>query len=201
MSSGSDDKRTRILLAAMDAFMEHGFAAATTLEIATRARVSKRELYALVGNKEAMLAECVARRGQRMRLPADFTAPADSASLREALRLYGVTLLRELTDPAVVAVFRLGISEAKRSPRVAASINEQGRKPARAALESVLRPARAAKLLKDGDVAAMVAHYQGLLWGDVYVWLLLGIEKAPGPKEMERRAAEAADLFLAMFGR
>jgi len=201
MSSGSDDKRSRILAAAMDAFTEHGFAAATTLEIATRARVSKRELYALVGNKDQILAACVARRGGRMRLPADFPAPTDTASLRQALRLYGLTLLRELTDPAVLAVFRLAISEWKRSPGVAASINEQGRKPARAALDSLLRSARAAKLLRDGDASAMASHYQALLWGDFYLWLLVGSDKPPAPKDMERRAGEVADLFLALHGR
>ena len=43
--------RRRILEAAFAAFTKSGYAAASTLEIATRARVSKRELYALVGNK------------------------------------------------------------------------------------------------------------------------------------------------------
>jgi AcrR family transcriptional regulator len=47
--------RKRILGAALSAFMEGGFAQTSTLEIATRARVSKRELYTLFGNKEAML--------------------------------------------------------------------------------------------------------------------------------------------------
>jgi len=32
--------------------MKSGYATTSTLEIATRARVSKRELYALVGNKQ-----------------------------------------------------------------------------------------------------------------------------------------------------
>jgi AcrR family transcriptional regulator len=40
--------RERILEAAFRAFMESGYATTSTLEIATRARVSKRELYALV---------------------------------------------------------------------------------------------------------------------------------------------------------
>ena len=47
--------RERILEAAFAAFMESGYATTSTLEIATRARVSKRELYALVGNKQEML--------------------------------------------------------------------------------------------------------------------------------------------------
>src|SRR5215467_7649224 len=44
--------RGRILTAAFEVFQERGYAATSTLEIATRARVSKRELYALVGNKQ-----------------------------------------------------------------------------------------------------------------------------------------------------
>jgi len=45
---GSDETgvRARILEAAFAAFMEKGYATTSTLEIATRARVSKRELYA-----------------------------------------------------------------------------------------------------------------------------------------------------------
>ncbi len=47
--------RERILKAAFAAFTRSGYATTSTLEIATRAQVSKRELYALVGNKEQML--------------------------------------------------------------------------------------------------------------------------------------------------
>jgi len=43
--------RKRILEAAFAAFMKNGYAMTGTLDIATRARVSKRELYALVGKK------------------------------------------------------------------------------------------------------------------------------------------------------
>ena len=58
--------RERILHAAGELFTHHGFADVTMLDIATHARVSKRELYALVGNKEEMLAACIATRGARM---------------------------------------------------------------------------------------------------------------------------------------
>jgi AcrR family transcriptional regulator len=185
----------------MELFVERGFAETTTLEIASRARVSKRELYALVGNKDEILAVCIANRGDRMRLPEGFPEPADMASLEAALRIYGATLLRELTDPAVLEVFRLGIAEAKRSPGIARSLNERGRAPARAALEALLKSAQAAKLLADGNVDEMMLHYRGLLWGDAVVWILLGLEKRPGPKEIERRAQNATRLFLEVYGR
>jgi AcrR family transcriptional regulator len=198
---GPDPVRDRILRAAMRTFMEHGFAAATTLEIATRAKVSKRELYALVGNKEQMLAACVAGRGRRMRLPEGFPAPDDLASLESALRQYGIILLKELMDPDVLAVFRLGISESKRSPGIAASINEQGHKPANAALESLLRSAHTAKLLVSDDFHSMVAHYRGLLLVDRMVYVLLGTVPPPTAREIDRRADEAARIFLKLYAR
>ena len=68
-ASGVPPARERILGAAMKAFMELGYAQTSTLEIATRAQVSKREIYALFGSKQAILAACVADRAQRMRLP------------------------------------------------------------------------------------------------------------------------------------
>ena len=198
---GQDAVRDRILTAAMRTFMEHGFAAATTLEIATRAKVSKRELYALVGNKEQMLAACVAGRGRRMRLPEGFPAPTDTAGLESALRQYGVILLKQLMDSDVLAVFRLGISESKRSPGIAASINEQGHKPANAALESLMREARVAKLLVSDDYPSMIAHYRGLLLGDRMVYVLLGMVPRPTAREIDHRAGEAARLFLRLYGK
>ncbi|HUJ01973.1 MAG TPA: TetR/AcrR family transcriptional regulator [Usitatibacter sp.] len=200
MSSGAD-ARERILSAAWHLFMERGFAEATTLEIATRARVSKRELYALVGNKDDMLAACIAGRGSRMRLPESFPEPADREGLRAALRRFAATMLAEITDPDVVALFRLGIAEAKRSPAIARSIQARGREPARAALGALLRAARARRLLADADVEEMVSRFNGLLWGDALVWILLGLQKAPGAKEIERRAQEAASSFLAIYRR
>ena len=199
--SSPPSARDRILHAAMELFVERGFAETTTLEIATRARVSKRELYALVGSKDAMLAICIARRGDRMRLPEGFPEPTDKASFEAALRRYGETMLREITDLAVLEVFRLGIAEAKRSPAIARSLHERGRGPARAALEALLKSARAAKLLADGNIEEMMLHYRGLLWGDTMVWILLGLDKAPRPKEIERRAEKAARLFLEVYGR
>ena len=196
-----EDKRGTILRAAMETFREHGFAAATTLEIATRARVSKRELYALVGNKERMLAACISERGRRMRLPEDFPKPTDSASLRAALLALAKTMLREITDPAVVEVMRLGIAEAKRSPGIGRSIDSMGRAPANAALDALLEPACRAGLLGSSDFEDMRSLFQGLLWGDQLIWILLGLEKPPAAKEIERRAEAVASAFLLIYGR
>src|SRR5579859_4398509 len=87
--------RKRILEAAFAAFMQTGYAATSTLEIATRARVSKRELYALVGNKQEMLTACISERARRLQVPADMPVPRDRATLEQVLASFGTQLVRE----------------------------------------------------------------------------------------------------------
>src|SRR6185312_17489201 len=91
--------RGRILEAVFNAFTNNGYAATSTLEIATRARVSKRELYALVGNKQAMLVACISERATRLRAPADLPVPHDRETLAQILIAFGTQLVREITDP------------------------------------------------------------------------------------------------------
>src|SRR5690349_7299555 len=101
--------RQRILAAAFSAFTEGGYAATSTLEIASRAHVSKRTLYALVGNKQEMLAACISERAKRMQLPASLPEPRDRNGLAEVLTDFGTQLLREISDANAIAVFRLAI--------------------------------------------------------------------------------------------
>src|SRR5215468_4085469 len=110
--------RERILDAAFAAFIKSGYATASTLEIATRARVSKRDLYALVGNKQEMLMACIAGRAKRFQMPADLPVPRDRKSLGRLLATFGARLLQEVSEPKVIAVFRLAIAEAGNAPEV-----------------------------------------------------------------------------------
>jgi AcrR family transcriptional regulator len=128
--------RERILEAAFAAFMKSGYATASTLEIATRARVSKRELYALVGNKQKMLIACIRGRAKRFDVPADLPVLRDRETLALVLASFGTKLVREASDPTVIAVFRLAISEVIHAPDVSAcarlySTRDQPRRLAR----------------------------------------------------------------------
>ena len=91
--------RRRILDAAFSTFIEAGYAATTMLEIARRARVSKRELYAVVGNKQDMLVTCIRERSRRLRPPLryDHTHNQLQYVLQDHLRSYrGSYLSRQL---------------------------------------------------------------------------------------------------------
>ena len=187
--------RGRILEAAFAAFIENGYAATSTLEIATRARVSKRELYALVGNKREMLVACISARAGRLEVPVDLPVPRDRETLAHVLASFGAQLLREVSDPTVVAVFRLAIAEAVQAPEVAHALDSMGRETSRTALRNLMRQAQAAGLL-DGRPVELGAQFWRLLWGDLMVSLLLGVAKRPGSEEIAKRARNAAAEFL-----
>jgi AcrR family transcriptional regulator len=187
--------RERILEAAFTAFMKSGYATTSTLEIATRARVSKRELYALVGNKQEMLIACIRERAKRFDVPADLPVLRDRETLAQVLASFGTKLVREVSDPTVIAVFRLAISEVIHAPEVARALDSIGRETSRAALRKIMARAEASGLLT-GRPAELAQQFAGLLWGDLIVSLLLGVAERPSLREIARRAGGATAAFL-----
>jgi AcrR family transcriptional regulator len=190
--------RARILEAAFSAFMERGFAETSTLEIATRARASKRELYAEFGSKQDMLVACIRQRAERLKLPVDLPEITDRATLQRALVAFGTRLLREVSDPAVVTAFRLAISEVARAPEIARTLNDVAIAASREALREIMRRAIDARLL-GGGAPEMAEHFFGLLWGSRMLGLLLNTAEPPSPKEAAARAERAASAFLLAY--
>lgn len=190
--------RARIVEAAFSAFMERGFAETSTLEIATRARASKRELYAEFSGKHDLLLACIRERAERLKLPVDLPELTDRATLERTLVAFGSRLLREVSDPAVVTVFRLAISEAVRAPEVAQILNDVAIAASRAALREIMRHAIDARLL-GGGAPEMAEHFFGLLWGSRMLGLLLNTAERPGPREIAARAERAASAFLLVY--
>lgn len=187
--------RERILEAAFAAFMRSGYATTSTLEIARRACVSKRELYRLVGNKQEMLVACISERAKRLDVPAELPVLRDRETLEHVLASFGMKLVREISDPAVIAVFRLAIAEVVQAPAVARALNSIGRETSRAALRKVMSRAQASGLLT-GRPAELAEQFAGLLWRDLMVSLLLGVAERPSSREIAERARDAAAAFL-----
>jgi AcrR family transcriptional regulator len=186
----------RILGAAFEAFTGEGYAETSTLDIAKRAKVSKRDLYANFGSKHAVLVACIKRRTERMQLLPDLPAPRNRQMLAATLTAFATNLIRETTDASVIAAFRLAIAEASRSPEIAQTLDAAGRGRARDTLAQLLANAQSSGLLGPGDPVEMTAQYFGLLWEGLQVGLLLGVAPAPGPAEAELRAGNATTAFM-----
>jgi AcrR family transcriptional regulator len=186
----------RIIGAAFKAFTEKGYAATSTLDIATRAKVSKRDLYANFVSKQAVLVACIKRRAERMRLPPDLPIPGSRHMLSSTLTAFATNLIREISHPSVIATFRLAIAEATRSPEIAQALDSGGRDAARRALAELLARAQSTGFIGPGEPAEMAMQFLGLLWEGLMVGLLLGVAATPEPAEAERRAAKATAAFM-----
>ena len=189
---------SRILHAAFDAFMKVGYAKTSMLAIATRARVSKRDLYANFPDKGAILAACIAGRAREMRQPLERTPPQTEAALRATLERFGTTALHAGTLPSSVAAFRLAIAEPDTD--AAAVLDAAAREANRAALEDFATEAQRRSLLRPGDPRIMAGQFLSLLWGDLIMWLLLRAGTTPEDSEIARRAREATRILLLLHG-
>jgi AcrR family transcriptional regulator len=193
--------RERVLKAAFALFRERGFAGASTIEIATRAKVSKRDLYALFDDKQAMLAACINERARQMRQPVELAAsiPQSRAEVAATLVALGGSILRGISDPNVVAVYRLAIAEADRAPKVARTLDAGGRQANWRAIAEWLAKVQAQGLIGAGDPATITARFIALLWGDLLIRLLMQVSDAPTSAEIEARARFAADALLTLY--
>jgi AcrR family transcriptional regulator len=186
----------RILGAAFKAFTEDGYGETSTLEIARRAKVSKRDLYAKFGSKHAVLVACIKSRADRMRLPPDLPSPRSRQMLASTLTAFATNLVLEVSHSSVIATFRLAIAEATRSPEIAQALDVAGRDATHSALAELLANAQSIGLIGPGEPREMAAQYLGLLWENLMVGLLLGVAAPPEPADAEQRATKATAAFL-----
>jgi AcrR family transcriptional regulator len=192
-------RRRAILGAAFDVLMEQGYAGASTLEIATRAKVSKRELYAEFGNKAGILQALITATATRMQAPLALAEATNRSSLATILNRYGVTALTELTNPAVVAINRLAVAEAGGKSELGRILDRSGREPTHMALLQWFARAQSAGLLGDGDPNRISGQFFSLLFGDIPVRLMMGVIAPPDATEIRRRADAAADAVLRLY--
>jgi AcrR family transcriptional regulator len=190
--------RARIIYAAFGAFLERGFSNVSMLEIATRARVSKRDLYAEFESKSALLNYCITHRAQRIKLPADLPDKISRGTFAQLLTEFGLDVLKEMALPEVQAAYRLAIAESWSAPEIAATINRLGRETALAALIDLMKRAQSNALLDATEPRELADQYMALACRDLLVQLLLGVVKAPPASALQQKAEAATAAFLAL---
>jgi AcrR family transcriptional regulator len=201
MPDANTPMRERILDAAFTAFMRHGYSGASTAQIARLARVSKRDLYAHFGSKQAMLAGCVMERAELMRRPLSLPLPTDQASLNATLVEFGTAIVRELSRPEVLATYRLAIQEAENAPDVARTLDRHGRVENTEALVQLLAEAPRQGLLSGAAPEEMAGLFLAVLTGGGFlIRQLMRVAEPPTEAEARQRAEAAARSLTRAYG-
>lgn len=186
--------------AAEEAFLELGFSNATMDDIAARAGASKATFYKHFGSKEALLAEIV-----HSRIP-DITEPTARAGgndgrLQALLVEWGLQILRRVSAPRAMALYRLILAELPRAPELGRIFYEQGPVTFQRQLAALLRRATAEGQLdcRNPELAAM--QLNSLIFGDSFGWAIVGqVEKPWDERRAREHVGEAVTTFLARYG-
>jgi AcrR family transcriptional regulator len=192
-----NSKRATILAAAGKVFLERGFDAATTLEIAGQAKMSKRTLYEHFPSKAAMLAALIESGSRPMHAPPEGPLPKTRNEFLAALHEFGLKFLRGLVEPRSIAMYRLAITEAQRSGHVAKELYRSGREPAIQAVLRILRHGAEEGFCKGSDVDVLLTTFFNVLVGPMQMGLLLGVDPQPTQDALRARA----DLAIRVIAR
>jgi AcrR family transcriptional regulator len=185
-----DPRNETILAAAFDVFGEKGFHGATMLEIANRARVSKKTLYEHFAGKAGLFRALVAWGGRR-NLPAA-PPPPDSDPVA-ALEAHARAILTAMMRPESLALVRIVAAEAVRFPELGRDFDAQVRKASVAIVDAL------AARLGIADAAAFGADFIALLRGESYFRVLIGALPPPKRAALTRQAHHAVQCLLAAY--
>jgi AcrR family transcriptional regulator len=201
MSDTNSSLRERILGAAFSSFMRLGYAGTSTSQIARMAHVSKRDLYALFGSKQAMMTACVKEATERMRRPLTLPPPTSRAGLIATLVEYGAAFLPNLGRPEVLATFRMAILESEIGPELAHVLDQLGRQDTLTALSGLLTAACRQGLLHGGEPAEMGEFFMSMLVGNgLLIRMLMRLAEPPTEAEARQRAQQATERLLLLYG-
>ena len=197
-------KRSAILDAARELFLQHGYVGTSMDDVAARARVSKQTVYKHFGDKRRMFVDLLT--GDMGKADAAVAALADAipqsddlaADLRAFARAYVVSVMQ----PHLMRLRRVVIGEAERFPEIARAWYESGPANAYALFAGWFTTLDRRGLLRVDDP---------LLAAQQFNWLILSVplnEAMAGPvaearfaeADLHRYADEAVRVFLAAYG-
>lgn len=198
--NAAEERRQALIMAAGRVFLERGFEAATTLDIAREARTSKRAIYEMFGSKEDLLAAVVSDTSGRMVGPADLPEPRDWPSLAAALTGFGIAFLTQLFEEQRIAFYRLAVADAQRGGALARSIEARGRGPVAEALTQLVTAAVRNGVVLVVDAGLVADVFISMLFGEMHVRLLIGAVPLPGPEDIAERVEMAVEAVRRVSG-
>lgn len=191
-------KDEAILMAAIDLFLDKGYASTTMDAIADAAGFTKQTVYAYFSSKDTLFTQMIVYLCER---PSAYKAPAYSgkATFTNLLYAHGSALLSLITQPEVLATTRLVISESDRYPEIAKLYYESGTQRLVLATAQFLDECNAKKLAKIPNTHSAASYFLAMLKGQYYVRMILGVKPSPSQKSKEAHVRETVSMFEKLY--
>ncbi|MBW7850616.1 MAG: TetR/AcrR family transcriptional regulator [Rhodospirillales bacterium] len=190
-----DPKLQKILAAAKEVFLEHGYAAASMDLVARRAKASKTTVYTRFPSKEALFAATIVteceRHGMLFRAE-DF----DHLPLDEALLRIGGRFLDLVWSPEALRTHRIVMGEAARFPEVARVFYDTGFVQTGEAVARFFVRAKERGLIAVDDPAFTARQFLVTLKGFPDCGISLGLCEPPPAAERDAYLRKVIGEFL-----
>jgi len=184
--------RERLLKAATEVFLEHGYGASVDMLVA-RAGVARQTFYNHFENKERLFAEAMRNCVSEMMVPLD----EHSGDLRASLTKFARVYRQRVLSPQSIAKFRIVASQAQRFPEVTAEEYTHGLGWMLDRLTEFFCEAVAAGRMRETEPAFAAEMLLSMLAGVERTRMLFGV--ACPPQDEAARVEQIVDGYLRMF--
>jgi AcrR family transcriptional regulator len=195
------DKKLAVLNAAAAVFLAHGFSAASTDMIQSKAGVSKATMYACFPNKEAMFMAVIERECAAMAemFRSIRTTPGDLSRMLSEL---GGAYLGFVLTPTMQALYRVVVAEAPRIPNLGRRFYLAGPQVAISVVaERLSEVARAGEIdVQSVGLEAAAALFLGMVRAEAQLECLTHPDARPSALQVDRWVQIAVTTFLRAFG-
>jgi TetR/AcrR family transcriptional repressor of mexJK operon len=180
-------------------FIEHGYGAVSMDAIARAAGVSKATIYAHFVDKAELFGAIMYEECLRA-WPDIALLDGEPGDVGTALLGLGRAYAATLSDPRVVAVYRMVVAEAPRFPELGRAFFENGPKMVTDRLALYLARAAAQGRLALSDARFAAQQFLALLRGEYHLRSVLQLAPPVEPAEIDAVAAGATAVFLGAYG-
>jgi AcrR family transcriptional regulator len=198
----SAGKRSSILNAAAEIFLDGGYLGTSMDVIATKAGVAKQTVYAHFSNKRDLFVAMVSALSNQAsdRVHQGVPEFREGDDLKRYLTGYAVRQLQVVLTPRIVRLRRLVIGEVSRFPELGEALYSGG--PGRAILSLAATFERLAACgvlaIRNPSLAAFQFNWL-VMSAPLNRAMLLGDGAIPSASELQKHAAESVQLFLAAY--
>ena len=189
-----DERRGRLIQAAEDVFLERGYVLATMDDVSRRAGMSKKTIYQLFSTKQALFAALIAQYTEHLMMPikTDDGTRGPRAVLEDFLR----QLARFVLSPRQIAMHRLVISEAMRTPELAQAFLREAMDTGQSTLIAWFERQRERGMLKIEDAEEAASMLCGFVIAEPKLRLLYGQDEPPTWAMIDKRVDRGLDIFF-----
>ena len=196
----SSDKRSSILNAAAEIFLDGGYLGTSMDEIAAKAGVAKQTVYAHFSNKRDLFIAMVSALTNQAsdRVPVGVPEFREGDDLKRYLTDFAVRQLQVVLTPRIVRLRRLVIGEVSRFPELGEAFYSGGPGRAIISLAATFERLAACGVLAIRNPSLAASQFNWLVMSaPLNRAMLLGDGAIPSASELQKHAAESVQLFLA----